>query len=97
MVEDSFIEDTLQPNATNGLVRKIKVQQAATSIAKSDVVWLLVSDQVVRIENDIAWTLSNLKVHLSANTKRMLVPHDGRSDLFIMLPASEAVEVGYRW
>lgn len=97
MVEDSFIEDTLQSNATNGLVRKIKVQQAATSIAKSDVVWLLVSDQVVRIENDIAWTLSNLKVHLSANTKRMLVPHDGRSDLFIMLPASEAVEVGYRW
>jgi hypothetical protein len=96
MVEDNFIEDTLQSNAPNGLVRRIKVQQAATSIAKSDV-WLLVSDQVVRIENDIAWTLSNLKVHLSANTKRMLVPHDGRSDLFIMLPASEAVEVGYRW
>jgi cytochrome c2 len=96
-VEKSVIEDTIQSNAKNGLVRKIKVAQVAASIPKSDVIWLLVSDQVVRMENDIVWTLSNLKVHLSATTERKLVPHDGRSDLFIMLPASEAVEVGYQW
>jgi cytochrome c2 len=97
MVKDNFIEDTFQSNATNGLLRKIEVAQAATSIAKSDVVWLLVSDQVVRIENDIVWTPSNLQVHLSATTKRKLIPHDSRSDLFIMLPASESVEVRYQW
>ena len=95
-VEKKIIEDTIQSNATNGFVRKIKVAHP-TGISKSDVVWLLVSDQVVRMENDIVWTLSSLKVHLSATTERKLVPHDGRSDLFIMLPTNEAVEVGYQW
>lgn len=96
-VENSVVEDTIQSNAKNGLVRKFKVAQVAASIPKSDVVWLLVSDQVVRMENDIVWTLSSLKVHLSATTERKLVPHNGRSDLFIMLPINEAVEVGYQW
>jgi hypothetical protein len=97
-VENSVIEDTIQSKATNGLVRTIKLaNSAAPSNTNSDVVWLLVSDQVVRIENDIVWTPSNLKVHLSATTSRKLIPHDSRSDLFIMLPASESVEVRYQW
>ncbi|MFN7449603.1 MAG: c-type cytochrome [Pirellula sp.] len=96
-VEKNVIEDTIQSKAINRLVRKIKVAEALTSISKSDVVWLLVSDQVVRMEKDIVWTLSNLKVNLSATSERKLIPHDGRSDLFIMLPTNAAVEVGYQW
>ena len=97
-VEENTIEDVIRSIPQEGLVRSLRISNPhSEDTAKTTAVWLMISDQVLRLEDDIVWTKSNLKVRLSPSTTRQLVPRDGKSDLFILLSSDETVEVRYQW
>jgi cytochrome c2 len=97
-VEDTSIEDLIKPNDQKGLIRQIKV--ASTDPGKRSTnhsIWLLLSNEIVRFDNGIALTKSDLKIQLPPNINQQLVRHDSTSDLYIMLADQETVEVLYQW
>ncbi len=98
VVEDTIIEDVIKPSDREGLSRRIKLASADPNRrSKSQAIWLLLSDDVIRIENGLAETHSNLKIQLAPTVTRQLVPHDRTSELFIMLSDQDTVEVHYQW
>jgi cytochrome c2 len=97
-VDSRSIEDSIQADFENGLVRRIKVLKTNSNRdQEANPIWLLVSDDVVQVESETASTRSNLKLQISTGVEQNRIPHGETSDWMVLLTDQNEVEVRYRW
>lgn len=97
-VDNFSIEDSIHVDTKQGLVRQIKVSNVdSNNIREASSIWLLVSDDVVQVENETASTRSSLKLQVSTGVEQQQIRHGDTSDWMVLLSDQNLIEVRYRW